>query len=77
MNSEKETITIRVNVEIPPAALETIVGTVREMAGRNVKGHYQVDTADAVGTMISRFLAEKGFEAFVGEPAHYAGLLNE
>lgn len=77
MNSEKETITVRVNVEIPPEALEAVVRTVREMAGKDEKGRYQVDTADAVGAILSRFLGEKDFTAFAQDPANYAGVVVE
>ncbi len=77
MSSDKETITVRVNVEIPPEALEAVVRTVRDMAGKDEKGRYQVDTADAVGAILSRFLGEKNFAAFAMDPANYGGVVVE
>jgi hypothetical protein len=77
MSSDKETITVRVNVEIPPEALEAMVRTVRDMAGKDERGRYQVDTADAVGAVISRFLGEKGFSAFAMDPTNYSGVVVE
>ena len=77
MSNDKEPIAVRVAVEVSPEALEAVVKTVREMLGRNEKGHYHVDTADAVGAMISRFLGEKDFEGFVKDPENYAGMILE
>jgi hypothetical protein len=71
MASQKLTVTVRVNVEISPAALKTIVAMTKQLAGRNEKGYYRVDTADAVSRMISRFLAEKGFDDYVQHRDHY------
>ncbi len=73
MNSGKETITVRVNVEVAPEALEAIVDAVREMAGKDDRGRYQVDAADAVGALISRFLGEKDFQAYAKDPENYEG----
>lgn len=73
MEDPRETLTVNVNVEITADALNTIVQTVKEQAGRNEKGHYQVNTHAAVGEMITRFLFEKGFDDYVLNPHHYSG----
>lgn len=75
--NDKETITVRVNVEIHPQALESIVQNIRNMAGKDENGRCQVDTADAVGAMISRFLGEKDFTGFVKNPKNYEGSVLE
>ncbi len=71
MNQANKTLTVRVNVEITPEALQTVVANAKEMAGKNEKGHYQVDTADKLGEIISRFMREKDFDGYVQDPSHY------
>jgi hypothetical protein len=65
MAAETETLLVHVNVEIEPEALKTIVEIAKQRGGRNEKGHYQVDTAAAVGDTISAFLQEKDFTSWV------------
>ena len=72
MTAENDTLRVHVNVEVTGEALQTIVQTAKQMAGRNEKGHYRVDTADKVGEMISKFLREKDFTAYVRDRSHYA-----
>ena len=68
---DKDTLAVNVVIELTPAALQAIVANAKRLVGRNEKGHYKVDTADKVGEMISRFLAEKDFESFVNDPENY------
>jgi len=65
MAESKDTITVRVNIEMTTASLEMIVEKAKEKAGRDAKGIYRIDTADKVGEMVSRFLLEKDFEGYV------------
>jgi len=67
MTEEKDLIEVHVNVEITTASLQTIVENAKKISGRNEKGHYQVDTAGKVSQMISRFLLENDFEAYVSD----------
>ena len=69
--SENNTLAVNVVIELSPAALQAIVEHAKRLAGRNEKGHYKVDTADKVGEMVSRFLAENDFERFVNDPENY------
>lgn len=71
MSQENETLTVRVNVEITPAALQTLVANAKQLAGKNEKGHYQVDTADKLGELLSRFMREKDFDGYVRDLGHY------
>lgn len=71
MNASTDTIAVNVVVEVTPASLQAIVAHAKRLVGRNEKGHYQVDTADKVSEMISRFLMEKDFEAYVTDPNNY------
>jgi len=70
--SDNNTLAVNVVIELTPAALQAIVANAKRLVGRNEKGHYAVDTADKVGEMVSRFLAENDFEHFVNDPENYA-----
>jgi len=71
LEKRTDTITVNVNVDITALSLETIVENVKKIAGRNEKGVYQVDTADKVGEMISRFLLGNDFEGYVKNIDNY------
>ncbi|MDY6792801.1 MAG: hypothetical protein SWH54_16175 [Thermodesulfobacteriota bacterium] len=71
MTEDKDLIEIHVNVEITTESLQTIVENAKKISGRNEKGHYHVDTAGKVSQMISRFLLENDFEAYVRDINHY------
>ena len=64
---------IRINaiVDISTNALEAIVENSKKMAGKDSKGHYRVDTAEIAGRMISKFLFENDFEAYVKNSDNY------
>jgi len=69
--SGNNTLAVNVVIELTPATLQSIVENARRLAGRNEKGHYTVDTADKLGELVSRFLAENDFERFVNDPENY------
>jgi len=73
MNTEaaEPTVLVHVNVEIAAAALQAVVQNAKQVAGRDQKGHYRVDTAEKVSEMITRFLAEKNFTAFAADMDNY------
>jgi len=71
MTGSKEMITVNVNVDLTPEALQSIVDNAKKLVGRNEKGHYKVDTADKVNEMISRFLLEHDFERFAKNIENY------
>ena len=68
---DNNTIVINANIEISTLSLKTIVDNAKQIKGRNAKGHFQVETADVVSEIISRFLAEKDFASYVKETANY------
>ena len=72
MSPPQDCIAVNVVVEMTPASLQAIVENAKRLAGRNAKGHYQVDTADKVGEMISKFLMEKDFEGYVEDSKNYS-----
>jgi hypothetical protein len=69
--AEKKSVVIHASIEISANALENIVDTAKKITGRNSKGYYQIDTADLVNRMISRFLMENNFESYVQDPSKY------
>jgi hypothetical protein len=71
MTESKDMITVHVNVDITSASLQTIVENVKQLAGRDEKGVYRVDTADKVSEMISRFLFDNDFEGYVKDIENY------
>jgi len=71
MSESRQTLLVRANVELTPAALQAIVRNAKEIAGPDEKGVYRVDTADKVSKMISKFLLEKDFETYVQDMANY------
>ena len=71
MSESKQTLLVRADVELTPEALQAIVQNAKEIAGADEKGVYRVDTADKVSEMISKFLLEKDFEAYVQDIANY------
>lgn len=74
MAESKDTITVRVNVEITPVSLKTIVENAKKSAGPDQRGVYHIDTAGKVDEMISQFLLEKDFESYVKDTKNYRGL---
>ena len=72
MTTAIDTIEVHANIIMTTESLRAIVDNTKRMVGRNEKGHYPVDTADAVSGMVSRFLLEKDFEAFAKDEKNYA-----
>lgn len=71
MSDAVDTIEIHTNVIMTTESLKAIVHNMKRVSGKNEKGHYKADTAEAVGQMISRFLLENDFEAFTRDESHY------
>jgi hypothetical protein len=49
----------------------------KSLKGPDAKGHFHLDTADVVSDLISRFIAEQGFDAYTADRRHYATLLSD
>ena len=64
MSEKSPLVRVHVNIELSAAALQAVVANAKKKAGTDEKGHYRVDTADALSDLISRFLQEKDFESF-------------
>jgi len=71
MSYNIDTIEVHTNVIMTTESLKAVVENTKKIAGKNEKGHYKVDTADAVGQMVSCFLLENDFEAFAKDESNY------
>ncbi len=71
MNDDNPTVRVHVNVEVSAAALQAVVSTSKQIAASDADGQYRMDTADALSALISKFLDEKGFEAYARDPENY------
>jgi hypothetical protein len=71
MSGTIDTIEVHANVIMTTASLKAIVENMKKITGHNEKGHFKVDTADAVNKMISRFLLERDFETFARDANNY------
>jgi hypothetical protein len=65
VTEKRETVVLRVNVEISVGALETLMERAKQAAKTESPDRPRLDTADYVGRAISLFLAEAGFEDYV------------
>ncbi len=71
MQNQPEFLAVSVNVDLPASALKAIVEHAKSLAGKDSQGRPLIDTAGAVGMMITKFLAEKDFETYVLDPGNY------
>lgn len=69
--TQDDSVLINATIEVPAASLQIIVETARQMTGRSQKGHYQVDTAEMVNRLLTRFVLEKDFVGFVSDRGNY------
>ncbi|MEJ2037809.1 MAG: hypothetical protein P8X55_02600 [Desulfosarcinaceae bacterium] len=65
--NSSERLRVNVTVEISAASLQAVVAYAKKLAGKDASGVYRIDTADKVGEMVTRFLDEKDFEAYIKE----------
>ncbi len=71
MQPDKETVTVQVNIEILPEALQSVVANTKKLSVSDTNGYGRIDTADVLNIMISQFLLEKGFAAWAGDGENY------
>ena len=75
MGNNSDTVRVNVTLAVSGEALQTIVRTAKEIVGRNEKGHFRIDTADLLEDLLSNFIDENGFDAYVADRENY-GFLN-
>lgn len=66
---------INTQIEIAGQTLRQIVSMAKKLHGPDAKGHFSIDTADLVSNLISRFLIDGGFEAYVADQRNYEKFL--
>jgi hypothetical protein len=71
MSENDPMVRVHVNIELSAASLQAVVANSKKKAGPDENGRYRVDTADALASLISTFLREKGFDAFARDVANY------
>lgn len=69
--SADDMITINATIDIPAAALQAVVDNAKQAAGKDEKGAYRVDTHEKLCEIISAFLVEKDFLAYVRDVNNY------
>ena len=73
MAESRVTVLVRANVDLSVPTLQAIVKNAKVSADANEKGIKQPDTADTVSAIITKFLEERDFEAYVKDIANYPG----
>lgn len=74
MAETNDWVVVNVNIRIQNGALIKMVQNAKEIVGPDDKGRYRVDTADLLAHLVSRFLDEYDFEAYVNDRRHYPPL---
>ena len=71
MSNDIPQVTVHVNIDLSAISIQAVVSNSKKKAGKDEKGRYRVDTADALSELISKFLKEKNFEAFAENENNY------
>ncbi len=72
---QDDKVLINARIEISGQILRQIVVMAKERQGPDAQGHFSIDTADLVSGLISRFLVDGRFEAYVADQRNYERLL--
>lgn len=71
MTDNPPQVRVHVNIELAATSLQTVVSNSKKNAGKDEQGRYRVDTADILSDLITKFLHEKNFDAFVQNENNY------
>lgn len=71
MSEHRPSVRVHVNIELSAASVRAVVANSKKKAGADPKSGHRMDTADALAALISKFLVEKDFDAFVRDMDHY------
>lgn len=72
-----ETITIHSRIDLEPEVLENVKARCKEVVKKKNLKMYEVDPADMVGELISKFLEEKEFTKYSQDIANYPKALQD
>ncbi len=71
MAKSDDMLTINATIDIPAAVLQAVVNNAKQMAGKDEKGVYRVDTHEKLCELISVFLEENNFLDYVQDINNY------
>lgn len=71
MPEPRDTITIHATLKIGVDTLQAIVQNAKKLAGPDEKGHYRVDTAEAVNQLVSAFINTPVFDEYIKNLDNY------
>lgn len=71
MSEYSPSVRVHVNIDLSAASIQAVVANSKKRAGANQEGRHQMDTADVLAALISKFLLENDFDAFVQNVDHY------
>ena len=71
MTHESPTVRVHVNIELSASSIQAVVANVKKKTSPDNQGRYRVDTADALGDLISAFLREKNFDEYADNEKNY------
>jgi len=66
-----ELLSVCVNIDIKTTSLQTVVQQCKELVKPDEKGKYQVDPADVLSVLVSKFLLEKNFDKYIEDKENY------
>jgi len=70
-------VKIHARVEVSPSVLENVKKRCKEIVKSKGLKMYQVDPADMVGELISKFLMENDFSSYAESISNYPEILRE
>jgi hypothetical protein len=68
-------VVINANLAISGSTLQKLVSAAKAFKGPDGRGYYRIDTADLLSDMISQFLIDREFDAYIEDRRHYETLL--
>jgi len=71
VSESQDTITIHATLKIGVDTLQAIVQNAKKLAGPDEKGHYRVDTAEAVNQLVSAFINTPAFDEYIKNLNNY------
>ena len=72
MAESRDSLMVHVNIDIAAEILQTVVQNSKITGGQNERGHANIDPADKLSELISKFLVEKDFDSFVRNLNNYS-----
>ncbi|KPA15207.1 hypothetical protein MHK_004581 [Candidatus Magnetomorum sp. HK-1] len=66
-----EVLSVCVNIDIATSSLQTVVQQCKKIVKPDKNGIYQVDPADVLSALVSRFLSEKHFDQYLENEKNY------